>query len=387
MRHILLTAGLAAALFAPAAPDSGRPLQPAIARHIAAQQESDQPVEAEQLPEPGQQPQAELPTPETIDQWLRDLESPRLRVREEATASLIAAGAAALERVAQAAPAAKGEAAMRMVHILATWAGGNDPRLASRARAVLRELAASQDPDLARRAADALAPLPQAADPQAAEPPAFLPGAARQVRVTQRADAAGNRTTEIHADGAHVTIEESPQAGIKVTVRPAGKADEPAKTYQAEDVRELKERHPEAYRWYREYVERQAARLRWPLGPGMQGILPRRPLLPGFGVNTQQALEEIKAAQQQLEAVQAALLKAAAEGEASAERLKELAAELRAAQQRLQAAEEALEDAEAFPFPLPQLPQPFLPPQLPLPPVPPIEPPPLPGAPPVFDRT
>lgn len=119
MRHILLTAGLAAALLAPAAPDSGRPLQPAIARHIAAQHESDQPVEAEQLPEPGQQPQAELPTPASVDQWLRDLESPRLRVREEATASLIAAGAAALERVAQAAPAAKGEAAMRMVHILA----------------------------------------------------------------------------------------------------------------------------------------------------------------------------------------------------------------------------------------------------------------------------
>lgn len=323
------------------------------------------------------------PTAEQIGQWIRDLESPRLRVRQQATDALIAAGLPALQQVADAARSSKGEAAMRTVRVLAAWAAGRDAALASRARGVLHELTRSEDPDLARRAAEALNQV--GAEPEAVPPQAGpnLGAGARKLRVNQRIDAQGHRTTEIDADGTHVTIEELPAVGIKVTVRAVGEADDKAKTYEAKDATELKERHPEAYRWYRDFVERRAPGAWWPFEPGRRGNFPRRLLPPGLAGDHRQALEEIQSAQEKVRAVREALLAVAAEGPANAERLQELVAQLSEALDRLRRAEEALEDAQAFPFPippLPPLPQPFEPPMFEPPPLPPIAPPPAPDA-------
>ncbi len=331
--------------------------------------------------EPGTHAQ---PTAEQIAQWIRDLDSPRLRVREQATLALIEAGRAALDQVADAARTAKGEEALRTVRVLASWAGNGDEELAAGARQVLRELSRSDDPDLARRAAEALSQVPDA--PNDGLPPVRpLPGGAlRNLRVSQRTDAQGRRTTEIDADGTLVTIQESPQDGIKLTIRAAGQAEGEAQTFEAKDAADLKQRHPEAYRWYRYFVELRQQRAGRGFGRGWFGIFPPGLFPPGLGRDTQQALEEIKAAQQSLNEVTEALLAAATNGQTSAERLKELAAELRSAQNRLEAAEEALENAQPFlmppfppvpaPFGPPNLPLPFDPPALPLP----IDPPPAP---------
>lgn len=307
-----------------------------------------------------------------------------MHAREQATRALIEAGRAASDQVNNAARTAKGERALRTVRVLAAWAVTGDEELAARARQVLRELSRSDEPDLARRAAEALAHVPDTPDDGLPPGPPVLGGGARSLRLNQRVRENGRRTTEVHADGTYVSIEESPTDGIKMTIRRADQAEGEAQTFEAKDAADLKQRHPEAFRWYRYFVQLQQQRPARGFARGRLRFFPPALLPPAQGGDSLHALEEIRAAQESLKEVIEALLATATNGQAGAERLQELAAELRTAQARLKAAEQALENAQPLlmppfpPVPVPfgplDLPLPFDPPALPLP----IEPPPAP---------
>lgn len=94
---------------------------------------------------------ADTPTAEQIQGWIRDLDSPTFRTRDEAARKLRAAGADAAPALSKAARSSSTDVADRALRVLGEMAEGNDPKAESAARRQLRRLADGES----RAAADA----------------------------------------------------------------------------------------------------------------------------------------------------------------------------------------------------------------------------------------
>ena len=94
---------------------------------------------------------AEPPTAEQIQGWIRDLDSPAFRTRDQAARQLRLAGPAAAPALAKAAKTGSAEVADRALRLLGDMADGPDPRAEAAARRQLRRLADGES----RAAADA----------------------------------------------------------------------------------------------------------------------------------------------------------------------------------------------------------------------------------------
>lgn len=94
---------------------------------------------------------ADPPTAEQIQGWIRDLDSPAYKTRDEAARHLRAAGAEAAPALAKAAKSRSTEVADRSLRLLGEMAEGNDAKAEAAARRQLRRLADGES----RAAADA----------------------------------------------------------------------------------------------------------------------------------------------------------------------------------------------------------------------------------------
>ncbi len=101
---------------------------------------------------------AEPPSPDQIQQWIRDLDSERYRSREDATAALLRSGYDAVQPVTEAAAAGGLEVAIRAVFVLREAALSEDAKTADAAEAALESLSQTRGV-VAPRAAGALQAL------------------------------------------------------------------------------------------------------------------------------------------------------------------------------------------------------------------------------------
>lgn len=294
-----------------------------------------------------------------ITQWIAELDSQRFRVRETATENLTRAGAPFARLIIEAAANDSIEVSARAMRVLKAWHESDDSALHELGREGLEELAKSDKESVADRAREIIAEAPQPRPEGLPGIPGFgdgqiqiLGGLGGNVKISQRSDGNGNRTTDITRDGTNVKIEESPQTGIKVTITEPVDGKDKSTTYEAKDAKELKEKHPDAYRWFEQYVENgrrgfgqlNIGGMRIPGIPLPRGLNFGPPWMQGEKQATQSVNEARKRLTQAI-----GKLKRLAKADANADDLIQVAEELEAAERNLAEAVESLERG-GFPF-------------------------------------
>ncbi len=93
------------------------------------------------------------PSPDEIEQWIRDLNAPEFMRREAATRQLIATGSDAAELLVKAAPSSSLEATCRIMVILRTWYTSGKDELVEPAETAIEQLAQSKNRHMAVRSA------------------------------------------------------------------------------------------------------------------------------------------------------------------------------------------------------------------------------------------
>jgi len=199
------------------------------------------------------QPQASA---DEIAGLVERLDSNQFTDRQAASEKLTAIGQPAIAAVAEAAVGESLEVTVRSIDILRKLADSDEEKVTEEAKAALEQIAESDRPSAARRAKDALKALEPPEQPRNA----LIQGGAIQINV-----AAGgmkkinvktvNGVKEINAEEGDrkVKIVDDPKAGIKMEVTTKKNGKEVTEKYEAKDEKELKKKHPEAHKIYKEY--------------------------------------------------------------------------------------------------------------------------------------
>jgi uncharacterized protein YggU (UPF0235/DUF167 family) len=270
----------------------------------------------------------------------------------------VEAGEAAADPVAELADNDNLELALRGLFILKEQWQSPDAGVKEAARKALAKLAGSKRSSVSQRAQATL--NPPAENPVSSRrnrggvPFRFVPaiaGGARNVSVSSRT-VNGHTEMTINEDGTKVTISHSNGRDIvvKITEPPKDGKVQPTKEFTAKDADDLKRMHPEASRFF----ERYAAGMKIAAGAGLAPIpipgpavpaqrVPQRiepdPVPPPLGLDdARNSLQEIDAAQKELQQLSRRLQDLAANGNADADTIKALAEEVRIATERLKAA-------------------------------------------------
>eukprot|EP00913_Durusdinium_trenchii_P035240 g32970.t1 len=230
--------------------------------------------------------------------WIEKLNSPKFKIREEASLQLRKLGKVAIEPVARAAETNDLETVARCVSILKCFYDSNDPAVKAAAEQQLKKLEKSPNATVARRAADATRkPEPaQRISPfgnrimivngpngriqlqamiarrvvnRAQRRAVARPGLVREITVNENGK-------KIHI---HETLAPSRKILIKVTEKVAGK--EKTTDYKANSSSKLRRMHPKVYELYRKHIGKarlkaQAAAMVPPRG----AAVPRAAVLP-----------------------------------------------------------------------------------------------------------
>lgn len=217
---------------------------------------------------------------ERIAAWIADLDSGDFAIRQSASRKLTAAGTAAIPAVVEAAESSFGlEVPSRCVKILTALVESDDDVTSESATSALELLAKSEKKTVAQLAQDALA------KPKA--PPAINPfgnrfGArvviqqnfgAGNVRVQQRI-VNGQRETSIVEGDKKITITDTNDTDIVVTVQETVNGQQQTKKYEGDDLADLKNKHPEAARIYEKYAHRNNVLGMFRIRRGAPAILP-----------------------------------------------------------------------------------------------------------------
>lgn len=193
---------------------------------------------------------AEGPLAEVIPGLIKDLNADEFAARQEATRRLRALGEAAIKPLAEAAKQGSFEVRSRAMGILETHFRDGSSQLKSAAEAALRELAANSDTTAGKLAGNVLRPAPTPQNP-------FQRGGGIQIaRAALPVRPGGfNRTIRAVVDGKKITINITPNS-VKVAIEEPAADGKPAKTktYLAKNAAELKQKHPDAYKYYEKYA-------------------------------------------------------------------------------------------------------------------------------------
>ncbi len=197
---------------------------------------------------------------ETIDRWVQELDADEFPVRKAAEAALLKTGTAAVDALQKGAESGDRELALRCLDLLSRLVDGANKQAQEPAKKALEHLAKSDDPVIAQRAGSKLEeppPVNQLRNPLNAVVGNVViqGGLQRQVQVT---NVNGQRTIKATENGKTVEIEDrdGKDITVRVTEEKAGKSE--TKTYEAKDVAELKEKHPDAAKLYEEYTQQPA---------------------------------------------------------------------------------------------------------------------------------
>jgi len=218
------------------------------------------PVRAQEPP-PEEQPEPSQPAaaPEQIAALVEQLDSDRFAGRQAASEKLAEIGKPAIEALAEAAVGESLEVTVRSIDVLEKLAGSSDEATKEAAKGALAKIAESERLSAAQRAKEALETMKE----QQRQANVFGPGiirggvqiavaggGARRVSVK---NVNGVKTIEAEQRDRKVKIVDDPKAGIKMEVTTKKNGKENIEKYEARDVEELKKKHPEAYKIYKQY--------------------------------------------------------------------------------------------------------------------------------------
>lgn len=232
---------------------------------------------------------------ESITQWIEELDAPQFSKRQAAANKLAEAGKAALPALGEAAKSPSREVSERSLDILKRHLQSADEGRKQAARETLEKLARGEHARVARAAQESLKPAPQSL-PQNAAPavplfPAIRPriqlgnlqGGNVQARIQvngggggraiQIQNNNGNKKIQVQDPNRQVTIDEDAGGAIKMEVTETKDGKKETKKYEAKNVAELKQKHPEAHKIYGEFA---------PLGNNMQIQINALPGMPGL---------------------------------------------------------------------------------------------------------
>jgi len=199
------------------------------------------------------------PAPEKIAALVRELDSDRFAERQAASDELAEIGKPAIEALAEAAVGESLEVTVRSIDVLKKLAGSSDDATKKAAKAALEKIAKSDRPSAARRAEEALKAMEkqhQRANvfgPRAIQGGIQIAVAGAGARRVSVKTVNGVKTIEADEGDRKVKIVDDPKAGIKMEVTTKKNGKETTEKYEAKDAEELKKKHPEAYKIYKQY--------------------------------------------------------------------------------------------------------------------------------------
>lgn len=295
---------------------------------------------------------------EEIARWLNELGSQDFTVREQASRRLVEAGEAVVDPVTQLADTDNLELAMRGLFILKEQMQSKDAGVKAAAKKALEKLAASSRASVAKRAQGILNPPADNPAQNGINPGQLqlrllpvIPGGARNVRVSSR-NQNGRTELDITEDDIKVAISHSNGRDIvvKVTDPPKEGKAQPAKEFAAKDADELKQKHPEAHKYFERYAAGNNPAGVFALGQAQvqlqrnaaPGIPARLDLAGGRTlINTEQlksSLQEIDEARTDVQQLAERLQALAAKDNVDPAALKKLADDIKSANERIKSA-------------------------------------------------
>lgn len=213
------------------------------------------------------------PSPDQLDQWVRQMDSDKFDVRDKAVEKLTAAGKAAIPAVTKAAKGKSLEVTVRSIKVLKGLLESKDDDTKAAAQAALEELAKDEKHESGVQARDVLKSV-RPRRPDGAIGSIVLKGGrltvgaggrlviegavtvgggkGMQISVTS---VNGNKEINVEANGRKIKINENKDGIVVAVTEPAaGKKKAETKTYKAADAKELKKKHPEAHKLYEKYA-------------------------------------------------------------------------------------------------------------------------------------
>ncbi len=199
-----------------------------------------------------------------IHRWIAQLDHPSYARRREAAQKLFEAGSGAIEPLVQAAQQGPLERTHQAVQILARMLTQGQGSLKSQARAALERLSRCENAPAARRARLALAQAGIHVDQRQVRPgigvPQIVPGIriqaglipAGKVHIRVQKDKNGRLRITRTKPGEEIQLTETPEGKITLQIKRKTQGKQENKRYEAKNAQELKQKHPEAYKLYRE---------------------------------------------------------------------------------------------------------------------------------------
>lgn len=189
--------------------------------------------------------ESNLPTPEQISEWIDQLDADDFVARANALQKLKAAGPLSCNALAEAAMREGRDRRWQALRLLrVAWEEG-EPTWREAARQALQKIAAGDRELPAHFAREALRPKPDPAQiPTGARPPRphSPPGLVNPLA------ASVHRTAMLQDGPRRVRIVECPSTGIEVQISEMKDGRQCLEEYQAKDMTELEEKHPEVFK-------------------------------------------------------------------------------------------------------------------------------------------
>jgi len=195
------------------------------------------------------------PAPELIGDvapLIKQLDHDEFAQREAAGKKLAKMGAIAIPALVEVAKGKSPEASMRAFDIIVRHYKGSDEEVKKTATSALQKIVESGK-SFSFRAKQALKPTKPA--PRDGAP--FLgridgnEGLQRRVAISVQN---GVKQIDVEEDDRQVKILDDPQKGIKIEITEEKEGKKETKNYEAENVKELKEKHLEAHKLYQQYT-------------------------------------------------------------------------------------------------------------------------------------
>ncbi|MCP4189475.1 MAG: hypothetical protein GY768_02475 [Planctomycetaceae bacterium] len=222
-----------------------------------------------------------------IDRLIQRLNSDRFSHRQAATKKLAEAGSDLIPRIVEVVQDGPAESAARGIEILEQHFQSDDPKTQAAARQALRKLADAEhgrSSRLAKRALGESVPT-KPAEKEIAKPAQNifrinngqfkfkmrLNGAG--VERATRKNVNGIKDTLIKTGGQEITIHEEPNGKIKISVTEQGAKGKKTTEYKADNLEQLKQKHPAAHQLHKKYGEGKIGlQIKIQPGPGLPAI-------------------------------------------------------------------------------------------------------------------
>ncbi|MDG2385016.1 MAG: hypothetical protein P8N76_25315 [Pirellulaceae bacterium] len=227
-----------------------------------------------------------------IDQLVQQLNSDRFSQRQAATKKLAAAGSDLIPQISKVAQNGPAESAARAIEILEKHFQNENTKTKELARQALRKISDNENTRSSRLAKRALGEsVPEeSAETEIAKPARNifrinngqfkfkmrLNGAGNDIERATRKNVNGVKDTLIKTGGKEITIHEEPNGKIQISVTEKGPKGKKTTEYKADNLEQLKQKHPAAHQLYKKYGEEKIGlQIQFQPGAGLPAIQPQ----------------------------------------------------------------------------------------------------------------